>query len=279
MRRRFKVVRPSAESQLMRRNGIDHANGMMTPPATEPVISSSSGSNKQFRAQFNIKVIKSYFTETGGNYTPIDPSALNVNLQVPLPYFLFGYNDSQSGYKGLINNNPVSTTDWTIGVPFVFGRDGSTVTPALQTSVTATLQRGDLVIPFTSALPGGGTTTLAIVVVRSNTVGYGTLLNSLVSDTFAINLIRYIVEDETAENLSQFSNDINLFGISLFGKITSDSYSPNASKTPEQEQRNIIDIDIAQNMNKERALAGYINHNVNTFDWSIFVSYFDKFGG
>lgn len=275
MRKRV-IRRIKAEDQLLRANGIDHANGMgMTPPATQPVVSAGN-SGPNFAAQFNIKVLKNYFTETGGTYTKITPATLNANLQVRLPWFLFGYNDSNSGFRGLINNNPVSTNDWTIGVPFIFGRDAETV-GNLTSTVTSDFTRGDLVIPFTSALPGGGTTTLATVVIRCTTVGYGTLLNSLVSDTFAINLIRYIVNDETATNLDQFSNDINLFGISLFGKITSDSYSPNASKTPEQEQRNIIDITIAQNMDKERALAGYINFDVNSFDMSIFVSYFNKF--
>lgn len=266
---------PLSEDQLLAKmrvsKHIDHANG------NNPKIFVKDQSTA-IRALFTISVIKEYFTVNSGTYTAIAPAALNAGLQVPLPYFMFGHSDYHGGYKGLIGQLPVSTTNWTIGEPFIYGKDASTIEIAIDSTVKAKLVRGDMVIPFTSALPGTGTTTLALVIVRSSTVSYGTLLNALSSDIFAINKIRYTVPSTGATDLAQYDNDILLFTQSLFGKLESDNYPPTAARSPENQQANILDIMFeGEVINKARALGGYINYNVLNFVWNISVGYFDKF--
>jgi hypothetical protein len=256
---------------------VDHANGgapMLTPPTTQPRLGSTAG-NPNFAAQFDIQVVKKYFTEAAGVYTAATGGTIAANLRVSLPYVVFGLSDFDGGYARILSEIPVNTNDWVQGDPFIYGK-GSTIEIPIDSTVKAQLRRGDMVIPFTSALPGAGTTTLALIIVRSSQVAFGTLLKSLASDYFAINLLRFFVPDSTSVNLAQYQNDILLFTQSLFGKVTSDSISPNSSKVPEQQQANIIDIPLDQVVNKANSLAGYINYDVDSFSWSIFVSYFKK---
>ena len=290
MKRLVKVRRsifapPMGETQMLKqvgamdafRGGVDHANGVgdagpATPPVVQPVKS-----NNNFTALFNLKVLKNYFTVNSGTYTQITGATLSANLKTQLPYFVWGHTDFHSGYKALIGQLPLPTSDWEYGAPFIYGKDASTIEIAIDSTVKATLQRGDMVIPFTSALPGTGTTTLALVVIRSSTVGYGTLLNALSSDIFAINKIRYVVASTGATDIAQYNNDILLFSQSLFGKLETDSYPPNSSRSPENQQSDIIDILLNQNIDKARALGGFMNFDVDSFDWNIYVSYFKKF--
>ncbi len=237
------------------------------PSASSVGLTKTKG-NPTFSAQFDITASIQYYTLNTGAYTKIAGSALSATLKVALPMFLFGWNDFKTGYAKLQNQFPVAV--WSYGVPFVFNsRVPSEL--ALDATVMANLVKGDLCIPFTSSLPGGGTTSLALVVIHCTQVAYATLLESLVSDTFVMNMIRYVVQDETAASLAQYSNNIGIFKQSLFGKFNSDFVSPNSFKKPEQQQKSLIDIPLKKGVNKEIALATYINYDAVTFTWSTFV--------
>lgn len=237
-------------------------------PAASGVALTKTKGNPTFSAQFDITAALQFYTLTGGAYTKIAGSSLSATLKTALPMFLFGWNDFKVGFAKLRNQFPVNV--WVYGIPFIYGaRTPSEL--ALDTTVTANLNNGDLVVPFTSALPGAGTTSLALVVIHCTQVAYGTLLESLVSDRFVMNMIRYVVADETAASLAQYANNIGIFKQSLFGKFNSDFVSPNSFKKPEQQQKNLIDIPLKKGINKEVALASYINYDAITFTWSTFV--------
>lgn len=224
--------------------------------------------NPAFSAQFDITVYKKYFTLNSGTYTEIAASALNAALKNALPFFLFGFNDYLAGFSNLKKIYPVNS-NWTLGRPGIYGKDF--LDGSYDSTVTAYLQQGDLVIPFTSALPGSGTTTTALVIVRCNQVAYGTLLQSLASDRFVLNNIRYVVADETATNLAQYANNIGIHKLSLFGKNDNDFTSPNSFKVPEQQQKNLIDVPLKLGIGKEQSLASYTNFAVTEITWSTFV--------
>jgi len=224
--------------------------------------------NPTFSAQFDINFIKLYFTLTGGAYTQIAAAGLNAGLKNSLPHFLFGLSDYKAGFAKLRNSFPV--VGWAYGRPGIYGKD-SFDEYAFDAAITANLQQGDMVVPFTSALPGAGTTSLALCIIRCTQVAYGTLLESLVSDRFVMNMIRYVVADSTAAQLAQYANNIGMFNQSLFGKFDSDFISPNSFKKPEQQQSNLIDIPLKKGINKEVALALSSNYDVVGYTWSTFV--------
>jgi hypothetical protein len=271
----------TAEKQLYARlnDGVDSFENFFEDSVAAPIISKKSrgatsgqmsGGAGQFSAQFDILVKVLFFTvvTATGVYTSVAPAALNAGLKNSLPMFLFGNSDYASGFKALRERYPVNA-NWVGTPPFVWGTRLNQVAAVWDATVTANLKTGDLVIPYTSALPAAGTTSLAIIVVRCDQVGYGTLLNALNSDRFVINKIRYIIP--TVALIGQYANQIGLFTQSLFGKFDGDYISPNSYKKPENQQSGIIDMEFKWGIDKNKAIATYCNYDVVEFSWSLFV--------
>ncbi len=198
--------------------------------------------NPIFAATFNIKLLTRYFTLNTGSYTAIAAASLNAALKNSLPFFIFGNSDYQSGFRNVQGEFPLNT-NWAYGIAGVVGRDEFTAL-AFDATVLAELQTGDLVIPFTSALPGTGTTTLALNILRCSEVAYGSILGAIASDRFQLNGARYVLVDKTKQ--AQYANQW-LFGkLSVFGKFEKDSLTPNDYKKPEQFQDGIVDVPIVE---------------------------------
>jgi hypothetical protein len=238
--------------------------------------------NPQFTAQFDMSLKLLYFTENGaGVYTlktPAQLAAAQAQLATKLPAFLFGHSDYAGGFARLKAAFPVAG-GWLYGIPFVYGtgdtRPGC-IYSVFDASVTAQLVQGDLVQPFTATL--GGVNYVALSVIRCNQVAYGTLLDSLGSDMFQMNMIRYILSDTSNVGLAQYANNISVFKQSLFGKFDSDFVSPNSFKLPEQQQDGVIDIPLVKGIDKQIALATLQNYDVPNVQWSIFVAMVNKLG-
>lgn len=231
--------------------------------------------NPRFSATFNLTFLAKYYTLSGGAYTEIAASALNAGLQNDLPFFIFGNNDFASGFKKL-KGEFVINSNWTYGVPGIWGKDLFTDL-SFDATVTGSLQTGDLVIPFTSALPGGGTTTLALLIVRCPEIAYGSLLEMLNSDRFDINGVRYVLSDTT--KLAQYTRQISFNDLSIFGKFNSDKLTPNDYKVPEQFQNGIVDIPIGGKWGRidKHISWGFFNlyDNVES-SWTVFCSMVNK---
>lgn len=231
-----------------------------------PTELKGQGGMPMFSAQFDMNLITRYYTLTGGAYTNIAPAALNAALQNNLPFFIFGANDFAAGYASLRGRFPINA-NWAYGSPFIW--TGQATELALDATVFNDLQIGDLVIPFTSALPGAGTTTLALHIVRSPNVAYATILESSSSDRFIIDGIRYRIPDQS--QTAQYDNQIGLFDLSLFGKFNSDNASPTSYIKPEQFQNGVVDIPIEYAIDKHKSF-GLFNVFTNlTMTLSIFV--------
>ena len=220
---------------------VDNADAM-PPMINENAKPAAIKGNPAFTSTFNLTFLTQYYTLNSGSYTSIAASALEAGLKSDLPFFIFGNNDYASGFKK-IKGEFVINANWTYGIPFIFGRDSDEGGLALDATVRGALQVGDLVIPFTSALPGTGTTTLGLNIVRCPEVAYGTLLDMLSSDRFIINGVRYVLSDVT--KLAQFTRQVQFNDLSIFGKFQNDKLTPNDYKVPEQFQDGIIDIPIA----------------------------------
>jgi hypothetical protein len=280
------------EIQLARalENGVDAYDSYFDNSAdSRPIVSNRVKSsqvslapmkgNPQFSAQYDIKASIYYFSYAAGVFTPVLPANVPAGLQGNLPVYLFGWNDFKAGFPKLKSQYPI--VNWVQGRAFLYGYDnymdailtgigtGAQTFVQLDTNVTPSLSLGDLVIPFTAT--SGGTTYFASVVIHCAQVAYATLFESLVSDTFVMNMIRYIVPDTTQNSINQFINQIGLYSLSLYGKFNSDFVSPNSFKKPEQYQPNIIDIPIKKGVDKAISFGTYLNCLCTSFTWSTFV--------
>jgi hypothetical protein len=232
--------------------------------------------NPKFDAQFDVSVLLFYFTVAAGVYTQRTAAfilATFPQLATQLPAFLFGNSDFAAGYAKLRSTFPLQG-GWQYGSPFVVGRPiPNTVFGDLDANALAVLRPGDVVIPVTAVLAQN---VVGFTVIRCTQVAYATLLDSLGSDKFVMNMIRYVMADTTPVGLAQLNNNISITKQSLFGKFDSDFISPNSFKVPEQQQNGIIDIPLVKGIDKQTALSTYVNFDATNVQWSIFVSQIDK---
>jgi len=230
--------------------------------------------NPSFVAQFQLQVVPYYFSVAAGVYTNIAPAALNATLKVKLPYFLFGNIDFAAGYPILKGLFPIS--NWKYNTPVVFGstnRPGDDFS-AWDANVTSLLQDGDLVIAYTAS--AGGTDYLAIKIVRSLDVAFATLLQATQSNLFGTNMVRMSAFSDAAIDIAQFQNPFKCVDLTMFGKFTQDTVNPKSFKNPEQQQKDIIDIDFEFRVSKQKAIGSYFNFDAGTIDLNMFVAYADK---
>lgn len=229
--------------------------------------------NPSFVAQFDITVLLKFFTVAAGVYTQVTSAAVvaaQPTLSQKLPAFVFGNLDFGSGYATLRQRLPVNV--WAYDAPFIFGVNGANGTTFgnLDAIIKAQLQQGDFVQPLWATL--GAVNYVACVIVRCGSVGYGSLLSANNSDAFRINMVRYNVPSTSATDLAQYGNKLFTYRQSLFGKAENDSISPTSFKQPDQMQANIIDVPVKVVVDKEQSLSTYVNIDVASFEWNIFVN-------
>lgn len=251
-----------------------HADAPVAVNRDATALGQSQG-NPTFAAQFDVQFLVRYFTTAAGVYTSRNAAYILANaptLATQLPAFLFGNSDFSGGFTRL--KAIFQLSGWTYGDPFVYGKDyPASFFGALDATAKADLRSGDLVLTF---YQDGATDYVAFVIIRCTQVAYATLLDALASDMFKINMIRYIMSDVTAVGLAQYNNNVTIMKQSLFGKFDSDFVSPNSFKLPEQMQTGIIDIPLRKGIDKQVAIASFINYDITTVQWSLFVESVQK---
>lgn len=257
--------------------GIFHADEISgkVPSVSEQLFLSPEQGTAPFTAQFQIKIKVRYFTENAGAYTSITQAAMVAAvpaLDTPLAAFIFGQSDFASGYRKASQVFPVQT--WSYGVPFIYGRDyARTFFSAIDATVAAQLQKGDIVLPF---YYDAATNYVGLVIISMQAAGNATLVDSLSSDRFWINKLRYDLPDTSAPRLLQYDNALKFMSQSLFGLYSENEINPTANKSPMQYQNGIIDLNIAQGVDKNVILGTYINSNSIDQTISINVRAFDR---
>lgn len=264
--------RKRANEMLLAELEEDYDSVTGPPVGSNQTTFSRSAGNPDFKGQFDLDVNVAYFTEALGVYTPILPAALDVSLQTRVAMFMFGNTDFASGFAVLKRNFPLAV--WNYGIPLIVGKDRLQVNNIdLDAAASANLVDGDLVIPVFATVTA--VNYVGLVRLRCQQVAYGTLLESLSSDTFKTNMIRYITDTTLTK---QFANPIEIFTISLFGKFSNDSTNPNSFKLPEQFQNGIIDVPLKKGFTKHQALGTFVTFDVTNFSWQIFVPEFNRVG-
>jgi hypothetical protein len=246
--------------------------------------------NPAFNAEvtFNFSV-KYYSQAVVGTPVAVAAAGLPAGQQTKLPLFLFGYNDLAGAYKKAKAAVPVA--GWNIADSLLYlGNQQSPVIYPLPHAAAAVgytlgsvynnlVDNGDLVlaIPMNGFVAGAAATTIiAEVIIKCANVAYTSLISSLASDTFLINMIRYTVDPAL---LTQLQNQIAVVNQSIFGRASQDTIDPNAFITPMTYNKNIADMPTSVVINKYVGLALPVNYDSVSFSWTVTIQKINKFRG
>jgi len=249
--------------------------------------------NPAFKAEISLQVFIRYFTDAVAN-TPGTPAAAGAPPAaqlVNLPIYLFGNIDYVANYaraRQLVpaiagwNNAAMAMVRIGDGVAYEYIQRGAVAPlpyPLGSVWFNNTLP-GDLLFMYPMDLfvaAAVATSWRAEIIVRCPNVPYTSLLAALASDTFAINMIRYVVP---AATIAQLGEQITLIRNSLFGKTSTDTLDPQTFITPGTFQPQIADIPINLPMDKNLVAASYAIYPgvvaVPAFTWTITVSTINK---
>lgn len=250
--------------------------------------------NPAFKTQIDLDISLCYstvsfdpVTGTSSGFNSISPSSIKSFLKVPLPVYMFGNSDFASGYKRCNQITP-TVGGWQFNSPQIvkgnsiihsFSRASLLINVQNSNSIDVSSKalqegkasRGDLILCFYNVTSNSSESflTVAEVIIKCPQVGYGTLLDSISSDTFKIDGIRYSVNNVT--KISQFANQFDMARQSMFGKMATDSINPNSMKLPTNQQDNIIDVPLILGIDKNQMFNTYINHDCDSFKLSLFI--------
>lgn len=267
---------------------VNHANGEVIveevtniPVVTDRRLGTAAQGpyNPPTKATFQMRVLTYYFTESSDVYTERTAAYMLANaptLATSLPIFMFCNLDYNAGYPTFQGQFPINI--WAYNPIIEYGKNTSPGTVPLgpwDATVTAKLRAGDLVFPYTATL-AGPINYMCIKVVRVTNVPYATLIQSTSSNLFGINMIRYVMADDTAAQLAQAANPIMPGDLTMFGMFTKDTVDPEVFKNPEQQQKNIIDIYYDFRVSKQKGLGTYVQYDVVDFRLNFFVAYAEK---
>lgn len=258
-------------------SNYDHADAEIPTGAAGAKLKVGPGlDNQPFESQFDVNVLTKYFTVAAGAYTEIAASALNAALKTKLAAFMFAQSDGMGGFVASQGQFPLNG-GWAYDLPFVYGRPGAL--PVLRFGVPdatalALLAKGDMVLTYNASV--GGTSYAAFVILRCQSVSYGSLVDALSSDMFWINKIRLTLTDTSASVLAQFQNQLYFQRQTLYGKFQKDALSPTSNKSPQQFQDGIIDLDVKQGVDKNGAINCYVKYDAVDILVSFFIGRTDK---
>ena len=241
-------------------------------------ISRSAGIDASVAGIIGNPIFKSQvdFTFTQNNYNITDdavvlPTNLPAGLKVAAPFIVFGNSDFRGAFKRSFQLNPV-LNPWAVEAFGIFGVDlFKADTYVAKAYASGWLKDGDFVIVYKAI--DNAKTYVRFIVLSCPQVAYGTLLDSISSDRFVINMVRYVVSETQTK---QLKNGIQLVRQSLFGKTSNDTLSPQTYVTGQTYNKNIADIPLQVGVDKNLVLTSYLDFDVQEINWIVTVASVQK---
>lgn len=276
-------------------NSFDEAGGAVPTSSGVGLGLRPQKNNPAFQSQIDIQIQvvfnTTYITNTEGDIRylqgKVAPEDLPIEGKVGIPVILFGHSDFAGGYQKAINLQDLNGLKFidakivTSDSPSVQIQDpantlgtgiGEIVIPSYARAINK-VTKGDMILTYlvsiNTSVPTQTALTIAEVIIKCKDVAYGTLLNSISSDLFTINGIRYSVP--ALAFTGQFDNAFTLANQSLFGKVNNDTFNPMSQLTPQQQQSNVVDLPFIWKIDKNKILVTYINFDTPSFNLSLFI--------
>lgn len=225
-----------------------------------PAMVHQKGNPSGATAQFALLNIQKAFTVSTGTFTAINLDTAQAAGFVNSALFFFGNTDFQAGYSKAKTLVPL--TVGTYGTPFIVGRDPypvanvNGVLTVLSTAALNVLQNGDVVVPITARVTG--TDYVILSIHRCAQVPYSSLLQSNISNSFNQKGIRYILQDETTQVLTQYTQPLYNFAASWLGQFKSDSTDIDSNNQPGDFRKNIVDVALTMGITKASGLCSLV---------------------
>lgn len=218
------------------------------------VLKSIKG-NPFFKSQFNI-IIESQLKK---NSVKIHHSALPINFRRSFPFFLFGVTDFFGGFGTFVKK--LSNYDLPFGGNFI----NKWICTQIQN-----IQSG---LVFNFIINDGVDTYEYIITINSPQIPYGNLMGYINSDKLYLNMIRYVVNNNS---INQLKNQLLFLTQSLFGKEQNDFIDPQTFVTGETFNTNIADIPVQFGIDKNLSIFSEINYDCEYIDLVLTVYQTEK---
>lgn len=197
--------------------------------------------------------VKKFYTDVDGLI--IDKSILPVNLQVELPFYLFGKMDSDGAYKIGNESNPPPLNTWILFKIQTYSTFDFLLFTGLN-NFQGQLSVGDLVFIYSDSLVNP--TYYAYVVITSNQRSYSSILQSL--DKWGPNIDTIVYE---SQNVNQYEQVFDYVVLNRTGLYKTNQFSPIDFRDPYVQQGDIIRMAFNQfgfdmNLNRFIGLYSYI---------------------
>lgn len=184
----------------------------------------------------------------------ITAKRLTANIPQDLPFVLFGFLDFQSSYNGILN----------------------TLASGLTLVVDGGVHDGQpekVRFIFTDAFANTDT-----IEITCNQTSYPTFLFGTSDDYFRLFKIRYSISDVLAQD--QFAKECKVINRTMFGLKNENSISITASKSPEQFQSTIVDLNYEIEVDKQTNIKHILRQQANfSVTFSMFVEKFNRRAG
>jgi hypothetical protein len=184
----------------------------------------------------------------------ITATRLTANLDVNLPYCLFGAVFVPTNFQPLITLPSGITMIADVGS--VVSQDAA---DQLKVQLTFT----------------DGIDTDIVEITSKASAPYPALLEASKTDLFDVAKMRLSIN--SASNVDQFNTDLSVKSQSLFGKISEQTLDIASSKSPDQFQSTIVDVDAEFRVNKETGVLGELIQTAGvSVTHSLSISRFSK---
>lgn len=177
---------------------------------------SRSGVSGMNRGGNPTKVIRVQAEDRSVAQFDIVAKRLTNSLQYDLPFVFFGYLDFESAYKSILEVLPAGLT--------------LTVTGGVHDG-----QPDKVIFSYTDGVNTDN------IEVTCNQMQYPSFLKATGDDMFRLSKIRYSISNITS--IDQFQKELKVINRTMFGRKNEDSISITASKSPDQFQSTIVDLD------------------------------------
>lgn len=221
--------------------------------------------------------IKLYITDVDGNVLDKNNPAIPAKMKVKYPFYLFGEFDRQGGYRIGNRINPPG-----VGIDYMFTYVNGVGLPFLYftgfNQIQNMMQLGDLVHTF--ADDRNNPTYFAFVIISSSTASYASIIQNTETiqndrriGQIDIEEVNFFMNSSSSTVIArQIDEDFTYAFIDNTGMYKKDSISSNTFKTPFQELKDFITIDVAFKLDQYILLTSYIDYEINSLEYNFKIN-------
>ena len=206
--------------------------------------------------------IKKFYTDVDG--VIIDKSTLPPNLQVELPFYLFGKMDKDGSYKIANESTPVKESTWEYFKFVIASTYDFQLFTGLNT-IKGQILTGDYVFIYTDSFDTP--TYFCYIIITSGQRSYASINDSLYLEGITIDTIVY-----QSSNVAQYTESMSLIILNRTGLYKDNQFNPIDFRDPYIRQDDIIRMKLQMLLSRYIGINSYILFDTDTINFQIVFS-------